>query len=412
MNKYHSGWHQFKIGEFLKEHSERSSVNNQHEVLSVTKEGIFSQREYFKKQIASEDNSGYKIVKKGDVVFSAMNLWMGSIDVVKNHEIGIVSPAYITMRPNENLIHKEFLSYFLRGEKMMKKYIYHSQQGASIVRRNLNKNDLLKDKILIPPIHEQSKIAEILSGIDQLLENINKQISKLQYLQRGVMCDLLSRGIYNSEFKKSDLGLIPNTWETGNLSEIVDMVFGFAFSSSDFVENGLLCVRMGNLYNNQFNQSRSPAYLPKEFIKKYPKFIINAGDLLISMTGTAGKRDYGFVVEVPNVFEQGLLNQRVAKILPKNSNSKKFIAELMRSEFYLEKLFAFGSGTKQANLSLKQILGIVVPIPPIDEQVKIGEIISSLERNISEKQQRFLHLQILKDSLVQDLLSGSKRVKM
>ena len=50
-----------------------------------------------------------------------MNLWMGSIDVVKNHEIGIVSPAYITMRPNENLIHKEFLSFFLRGEKMMKK---------------------------------------------------------------------------------------------------------------------------------------------------------------------------------------------------------------------------------------------------------------------------------------------------
>ena len=97
MNKYHSGWHQFKIGEFLKEYSERSSVNNQHEVLSVTKEGIFSQREYFKKQIASEDNSGYKIVKKGDVVFSAMNLWMGAIDLVKNHEIGIVSPAYITI---------------------------------------------------------------------------------------------------------------------------------------------------------------------------------------------------------------------------------------------------------------------------------------------------------------------------
>ena len=316
------------------------------------------------------------------------------------------------MRPNENLIHKEFLSFFLRGEKMMKKYMYHSQQGASIVRRNLNKDDLLKDKISIPPIHEQSKIAEILSGIDQLLENINKQISKLQYLQRGVMCDLLSRGIYNSELKKSDLGLIPNTWETGNLSEIADMVFGFAFSSSDFVENGLLCVRMGNLYNNQFHQSRSPAYLPKEFIKKYPKFIVNAGDLLMSMTGTAGKRDYGFVVEVPNVFEQGLLNQRVAKILPKNSNSKKFIAELMRSEFYLEKLFAFGSGTKQANLSAKQVLGIVVPIPPIDEQVKIGEIISSLERNISEKQQRFLHLQILKDSLVKDLLSGRKRVNI
>ena len=92
MSEQKNDWNQVKVGDLLTEHSERSTSINQHEVLSVTKEGIFSQQEYFKKQIASEDNSGYKVVRKGDVVFSAMNLWMGSIDVVKDQEVGIVSP--------------------------------------------------------------------------------------------------------------------------------------------------------------------------------------------------------------------------------------------------------------------------------------------------------------------------------
>ena len=152
MSEYPLDWHRVKIGNLLIEHSERSSTSSQHEVLSVTKDGIFSQREYFKKQIASEDNSGYKVVKRGDVVFSAMNLWMGSIDVVKDYQVGIVSPAYITMRPNQEVADTEFLGYFLRGDEMRKRYIQHSQQGASIVRRNLNKDDLLDDEITIPPL--------------------------------------------------------------------------------------------------------------------------------------------------------------------------------------------------------------------------------------------------------------------
>ncbi len=351
------------------------------------------------------ENSSAKLLESDSVLLAMYGATAGQVARLKVQ--AATNQALLALTPKDENIDKNFLYYTLENSKNS---FLDLCQGSG--QPNLS-SGLVKDFIiLLPPLPEQKKIAEILSRIDKLLENVQKQISKLQNLQKGVMCDLLTRGIGHSEFKGSDLGPIPNTWEIGPLSEIADMISGFAFSSSNFLENGSLCIRMGNLYNNQFDQSRSPAYLPKDFIKEYPKFIVNPGDLLMSMTGTAGKRDYGFVVEVPWGFDQGLLNQRVAKILSKDSNSKKFICELMRSEFYLEKLFAFGSGTKQANLSVKQILGIVIPIPPIDEQVKIGEIISSIERNIYEKQQRFLHLQILKDSLMQDLLSGNRRVSI
>ena len=137
---------------------------------------------------------------------------------------------------------------------------------------------------------------------------------------------------------------------------------------------------------------------------------MTAGDLLISMTGTAGKEDYGFLVEVPNEFNQGLLNQRVGKVIPKNQDAKAFIRELMRSRLYLEQLFSFGSGTKQANLSQSQIMGISIPIPPIDEQRLIGETVSNVSDTINALSRKLHQTQSLKKSLMQDLLTGKVRV--
>ena len=82
------------LGDILLERSERSRTNNQHEVLSSTVKGIFSQREYFSKDIASENNVGYKIIRLHDVVLSPQNLWMGNINYNDRFEIGIVSPSY------------------------------------------------------------------------------------------------------------------------------------------------------------------------------------------------------------------------------------------------------------------------------------------------------------------------------
>ena len=69
-----------RLGDILSERSEKTKVNNQHEVLSSTVKGIFSQREYFSKDIASENNVGYKVIRLHDVVLSPQNLWMGNIN--------------------------------------------------------------------------------------------------------------------------------------------------------------------------------------------------------------------------------------------------------------------------------------------------------------------------------------------
>lgn len=85
---------QVRLRDILIERVEKSRINNQYEVLSSTVSGIYSQREYFNKEIASADNTGYKAIHRGDVVLSPQNLWMGNINYNDRFEIGIVSPSY------------------------------------------------------------------------------------------------------------------------------------------------------------------------------------------------------------------------------------------------------------------------------------------------------------------------------
>ena len=94
---------QVRLRDILIERVEKSRINNQYEVLSSTVSGIYSQREYFNKEIASADNTGYKAIHRGDVVLSPQNLWMGNINYNDRFEIGIVSPSYKVFSIDEKI---------------------------------------------------------------------------------------------------------------------------------------------------------------------------------------------------------------------------------------------------------------------------------------------------------------------
>ena len=347
--------------------------------------------------------------RSGQFVYGKQNLHKGALGLIPTIFDGYSSSQDIPCFDiDQNVNAVWFLQYFMQ----VSFYEGLERIASGTGSKRIQPSNLFEEEILTPPLLEQKKIAAILTSVDDVIETTQKQIDKLQDLKKATMNELLTKGIGHTEFKDSELGRIPKSWEVGKISEIAGIISGYAFSSSDFVNKGVLCIRMGNLYGNNFDKLRSPTFLPDEFITQHPKFVIQSGDLLMSMTGTAGKRDYGFLVEVPNDFDRGLLNQRVSKIVPNDLAAKSFICELMRSEFYLKELFSFGSGTKQANLSASQIMGIVVPIPPLDEQVIIGETISSIGNSLLEKVQKLTQTQSLKKSLMQDLLTGKVRVKV
>ncbi|MCU0423361.1 MAG: restriction endonuclease subunit S [Bacteroidia bacterium] len=166
--------------------------DDKHLVLSVTKDGIVSQAEYFNKEIASEDTSPYLVVRKGDMVMSGLNFWMGSIDVLSQNEIGMVSPAYKVFEICNPKISAEFMKSFVRSEIMLQCLIGSSVIGASIVRRNLDRETLEEWSFKIPSLEEQTAIAQVLQAAEKEISLLKLKAEKLREKKKGLMQKLLT----------------------------------------------------------------------------------------------------------------------------------------------------------------------------------------------------------------------------
>ena len=176
-----------RIEEMLIERSERTKKNNQYEVLSSTVNGIFSQRDYFSKDIASDNNVGYKIIHLHDIVLSPQNLWMGNINFNDKFDIGIVSPSYKVFSIADGF-DKKYVAALLKTHHALYNYMLVSEQGASIVRRNLNYEAFEQLVFKIPSLNKQQEIGHVISLLKSQLENANLLIktynSQKQYLLR------------------------------------------------------------------------------------------------------------------------------------------------------------------------------------------------------------------------------------
>lgn len=179
-------WEEKKLGDLISEISIKTKTNNQYTLLSSTKNGLVSQEEYFRKQIGSKDNTGYKILKLNQMVISPQNLWLGNINFNEQFNIGIVSPSYRVFELNTTF-YLPFAKNILRSARYIYEYSQASEQGASVVRRNLN-IDLFNDiKINLPIIEEQEKIGNFFSEIDKIIEKQSQKIDGLKSRKKGFL---------------------------------------------------------------------------------------------------------------------------------------------------------------------------------------------------------------------------------
>ena len=179
-------WKDIQLGKILDEKIEKSTQNNQYEIISSTTNGLFFQKDYFNREIASNDNTGYKILRKHQIVLSPQNLWMGNINFNDKFDIGIVSPSYKLFEINSKF-DSQYIGYILKTTRAFYEYIQASEQGASVVRRNLN-IDLFQQIVFnIPCKEEQQKIANFLSTLDKKIEKEQEKLNKLNELKKGLL---------------------------------------------------------------------------------------------------------------------------------------------------------------------------------------------------------------------------------
>ena len=180
------GWKSAKLGDFLIEYNKKTTINNQYDIISSTSNGLYLQKDYFDKQVASKNNIGYKILKLNQIVFSPQNLWLGNINYNNKFKIGIVSPSYKIYSINQ-YYNSTFISYLMTTPNAMYQYKLSSEQGASIVRRNLDLEKFLNITFKIPNIEEQNRIANLFSNLDKKIDFETNRLTKLKEYKKGLL---------------------------------------------------------------------------------------------------------------------------------------------------------------------------------------------------------------------------------
>ena len=166
------------------------------------------------------------------------------------------------------------------------------------------------------------------------------------------------------------------------LGTICNLLNRFAFKRSDSVDvSDTQLVRIGNLYGNILDLTHSHEFYPDKFIKDYRNYVLTEGDILLSLTGTTGKEDYGYAVRIPECKHTLLLNQRIAKFesIREDLVCKDYLLHFLRSRVFLDKLYPTANGTRQANLSSITIKGLTIPLNSIQELNKITSFLDSMQ---------------------------------
>lgn len=386
-------WKKAKLGDCIKEVVERTTENNQYQVLSVTKDGIFSQEDFFKKQIASDNNIGYKIIRRNNLVFSTMNLWMGSLDVLTNFDIGIVSPAYKIFKFNETLMIPSYGNYFLKSYYMLEQYKKCSEQGASVVRRNLDLKALLNTRINIPTIAEQKKIVKTLENIDVIIEHTKRDINIHEDLKKSI-------------FKEYYEKLNSSNSYTSKLEDICAFLKGNGLSKMDLSVNGNECILYGELYT-KYKEIAETIYSKTEVNIKNPLLSIKEDVLIPSSGETVIDISTATCVMVDNVIIGGDLNLIRKK---RNNIDGRYISYVIN---YIKKyeIAKLAQGFSVVHLYSNHIKNLKVKYPDLSEQKKLIDLLEVINKKNNVLKIKAKSLVNLKKGLMQQLLTGKTKVK-
>ena len=198
---------------------------------------------------------------------------------------------------------------------------------------------------------------------------------------------------------------IPESWEWVRLGEITQFKGGYAYKSGKYTEKSTnQIVRLGNVKNDKLVLDIKPVYIDDDYAKETADYKIENGDILFTMTGTRGKRDYFYSVFVQSNILNLYLNQRVGCLKTYDRISGIWLCNILKAELVLQQVFINETGTaNQGNIGSEKTMEILIPIPPLSEQQRIVAKIEEFLPLVDQYDKAYSQLTALNEKFPQDM---------
>lgn len=284
---------------------------------------------------------------------------------------------------NKSRLDKNYLFNVLNNKLFENECINNSK---GIAQKNLSTEWLKEYKINLPSLEEQKNIAKELDKVQEMIDIREKQIEQLDELIKSQFVEMFG-----------DININDKLWKEDILRNHLKVIGGYAFKSSEFKNSGIPILRIGNINTGYFRPKDLMFWNEEDKLKNY---IIYPNDIVMSLTGTVGKDDYGNVCIMGRDYEKYYLNQRNAKLELKGTLDKIYISYALRVPEIKKRLTGISRGVRQANIANKDIENLYIPIPPIELQNQFADIVKQIDKQKFEIQKNLEEMQNLQESLM------------
>ncbi|MBC6906087.1 restriction endonuclease subunit S [Saccharophagus sp. K07] len=403
-----NSWMSCHLGDFMEFKNGLNADKSQYgyglkfvNVMDVFGNDILTEDKIIGRVNVAESQLESNLLKFGDVLFNRTSETFDEIAmsaVYLDDKPAVFGGFVIRARPSNGILSPAYSVYLFQSSKFRNQVI---KLGQGAVRANIGQKDLAKVKVSLPPLPEQKKIAQILSTWDKAITVTEKLLANSQQQKKALMQQLLTgkkrlldkNGVrFGGEWKKVRLGSVADMNSGGTPKSNIEEYYG----------GNIPWVSIADMTKQGKWISSTEKYLTKLGLENSSARIYPKNSVLYAMYASIGECS---IAQVPLSSSQAILGIR-----PKSDLNFEFLYFFLTS--LKEKIKLQGQQGTQSNLNAAMVKDFALYLPSMEEQQKIAAVLSTADQEVSALQQKLDALKQEKKALMQQLLTGKRRVKV
>ena len=352
-------------------------------------EGIYLEKEARAKYISEETFEKLKCTEifPGDILVSRLPDPVGRACIIPEKEERMITAVDCTIcRPNESIISKEYLCYFMRSSAYYKRLL-GSVTGTT--RKRISRKNLGNVELEVPSKERQMDVVEQLDCLVKVIESRKQELQLLDNLIKARFVEMFGNPVINEK-----------RWRQKSLGEITTKIGSGATPKGGkgaYQEEGITLIRSMNVHNGLF-EYRELAHISDEQAAKLDNVAIEENDVLLNVTGASVARS----CVVPNKILPARVNQHVCIIRCKEYINPVFLNKLLIDDNYQDLLWSVaGAGATREAITKQQVERLQIIMPPVELQNEFMRFCNQVDKSKVAVQKALDETQLLFDSLMQ-----------
>ena len=389
-------WEERKLSS-ISERVTRKNKNNESTLpLTISaQDGLIDQNDFFNKQVASRDVTGYFLVKNGEFAYNksySNGYPWGAIKRLDKYDMGVLSTLYIVFRPTK--INSQFLVSYYDTTRWYREVSKNAAEGArNHGLLNIAPTDFFNTLLVVPKIvDEQEKIGSFFKQMDNTIALHQRKLDLLKEQKKGYLQKMFPKN--GEKVPELRFAGFADDWEERKLGDEVNINgrIGFrGYTQADIVtkETGVLAYSPTNIVNNRLYRKRSDTYITKQKYRESPEIMVKNSDILFVKTGsTLGKSAL-----VQSINYHATVNPQIV-IIRSNELDEYFLSVILTSYNILKRINTIKIGGAIPTMTETELKKFPIQVPKSTEQKKIGSFFKQLDNTIALHQRK---LDLLKE---------------